>query len=54
MAQSPLINILSKDVDEAYYQMVLNTQIRKEIDHSSLKIVYSPQHGTGFIPVMEV
>lgn len=54
VAQSPLISILSKDVDEAYYQMVLNTQIRKEIDHSSLKIVYSPQHGTGFIPVMEV
>ena len=54
VAQSPLINILSKDVDEAYYQMVLNTQIRKEIDHSSLKIVYSPQHGTGFVPVMEV
>ena len=24
------------------------------MDHSSLKVVYSPQHGTGYVPVMEV
>ena len=52
--QSPFIHVLSKEVDEAYYQMVLDTQIRKEMDHSSLKVVYSPQHGTGYVPVMEV
>ena len=48
-----LIQMLSSDVDEAYYRAVLDIRLR-EVDAKSLKIVYSPQHGTGNVPVREV
>ena len=51
---SSFIQTLTKEIDEAYYQMVLDTRIRKNLDVSNLKIVYSPQHGTGYVPVMTV
>ncbi len=49
-----LIVTLDKTVDDAYEQMVLSTRYRKELDLSDLKVVYSPQHGTGYVPVMNV
>ena len=48
-----LIQTLSSDVDEAYYRAVLDIRLR-EVDTKALKIVYSPQHGTGNVPVREV
>lgn len=48
-----LIQTLGADVDEAYYRSVLDIRLR-EVDAKSLKIVYSPQHGTGNVPVREV
>ncbi|MBO4432707.1 MAG: phospho-sugar mutase [Clostridia bacterium] len=48
-----LIEIIGKDVDEAYYEKVLGIRFNRETDHS-VKIVYTPQHGTGNIPVREV
>lgn len=51
---SSFIQTLTKEIDEDYYQMVLDTRIRKNLDVSNLKIVYSPQHGTGYVPVMTV
>ncbi|MBO7341849.1 MAG: phospho-sugar mutase, partial [Clostridia bacterium] len=48
-----LIQTLGSDVDEAYYRAVLDIRLR-EVDAKSLKIVYSPQHGTGNVPVREV
>ena len=49
---SDLIQTLSLDVDEAYLRAVLDIRLR-EVDAKSLKIVYSPQHGTGNVPVRE-
>ena len=48
-----LIQTLCADVDEAYYRAVLDIRMR-EVDAKGLKIVYSPQHGTGNVPVREV
>ena len=45
-----LISVLDSEIDERYYDAVasisLNPNVKKEI-----KIIYSPQHGTGNIPV---
>ena len=49
-----LVHVLSSDIDNAYYQMVMDTSLNKEMDKSNLKIVYTPQHGTGYIPVTTV
>lgn len=49
-----LIQIVGKDVDEAYYEQVKSIQVNPDIDKSNLKIVYSPQHGTGNVPVRRV
>ncbi len=48
-----MIQTLSSDVDEAYYRAVLDIRLRK-VAAGDLKIVYSPQHGTGNVPVREV
>lgn len=48
-----LVQTLSSDVDEAYYRAVLDIRLR-EVTADDLKIVYSPQHGTGNVPVREV
>ena len=48
-----LIQTLSPDVDEAYYRAVLDIRLR-DVKAQDLKVVYSPQHGTGNVPVREV
>ncbi len=49
-----LINIINKEVDEAYYKEVLNISLRKDLkDKDSIKIVFSPEHGASNIPVRE-
>lgn len=48
-----LIEQLSPSVDEAYYRAVMEIRLR-EVDASSVTVVYSPQHGTGNRPVREV
>ena len=47
---SPLINIIGKDVDEAFIDEVLKLRIRPDVD-KNIKIIYTPFHGTGNIPV---
>ena len=49
-----LITIIGKEIDEAYYAHVMQVAIRSEIKKDAIKIVYSPQHGTGNVPVREV
>ena len=48
-----LVQMIDASIDEKYYQAVssiaLNPDIKKDI-----KVIYSPQHGTGNIPVREV
>ena len=46
--------IIGKEVDEAYYNNVLQQQKNKGIDKKGFKLVYTPLHGSGNIPVREV
>ncbi|HEO65509.1 MAG TPA: phospho-sugar mutase, partial [Spirochaetes bacterium] len=51
------LTYLDDDVDEAYYQKVLGLSIHPEIIkevEDQLKIVFTPLHGTGNIPIREV
>ena len=48
------INYLDSNIDEEYYRDVLKIQIHPEIEKKHTKIVYTPQHGTGNIPVYTV
>ena len=49
-----LIVTLDGSIDEKYYNRVMDIVINPDLDKSNLKIVYSPQHGTGNVPVREV
>jgi phosphoglucomutase len=48
-----LVEIIGSDIDEAYYKEVLNLCFDKETKRK-IKVVYTPQHGTGNIPVRTV
>lgn len=50
----PLINWISGEVDEAYYEAVMGIAINGDVDKDDFKIVFSPQHGTSNIPVRTV
>lgn len=45
-----LIVMLDNTIDEAYYEMVLETNFRKG-PYNNVKLVYSPSHGTGQVAV---
>ena len=44
---------LGDDVDESYYRDVMSISVRPDVK-KDIKIVYSPQHGTGNVPVRTV
>ena len=46
-----LIQIINKETDEAYYELVLGIQKRKDLK-KTIKIAYSPEHGASYVPVM--
>ena len=48
-----LIKVLDSSVDEAYYKKVMGISVTPDVK-KDIKIVYSPQHGTGNVPVREV
>ena len=48
------IVVLDPSMDEAYYAAVMKVALQPDMDKDGLKIVYSPQHGTGNIPVRTV
>lgn len=48
-----LIKVLDSSVDEAYYKNVMSISVTPDVK-KNIKIVYSPQHGTGNVPVREV
>ena len=48
-----LIETLSGDIDERYYSKVMEICVTPDVK-KDIKIVYSPQHGTGNVPVREV
>ena len=49
-----LIELVDSSIDEKYYAAVMSIVINKDVKKDDLKIVYSPQHGTGNIPVRTV
>ncbi len=48
-----LITVLGSDVDESYYKAVMSIQVCPDVK-KDIKIIYSPQHGTGNVPVRTV
>lgn len=48
-----LIKVLDSSMDEIYYNKVMGISVTPDVK-KNIKIVYSPQHGTGNIPVREV
>ncbi len=48
-----LITVVGEEVDEAYYKDVLSIRVCPDVK-KDVKIVYSPQHGTGNVPVRTV
>ena len=49
-----LITVLGPEVDEAYYQAVMSIRRNPDVKKDDFTVVYSPQHGTGNVPVREV
>ncbi|MEG0525878.1 MAG: phospho-sugar mutase [Longicatena sp.] len=52
--QEALIHIIGKEVDEIYYEKVLDIQLNPNIAKDNVKIIFTPEHGTANIPVKEV
>ena len=48
-----LITLLGNEIDEKYYAAVASISVTPDVK-KNIKIVYSPQHGTGNVPVREV
>ena len=48
-----LIKVLDSSMDETYYKNVMSISVTPDVK-KDIKIVYSPQHGTGNVPVREV
>lgn len=48
-----LIKVLDASIDEAYYNKVMGISVTPNVK-KDIKIIYSPQHGTGNVPVREV
>ncbi len=48
-----LINIISEDIDNKYIENVVAQVVNKDIikEQNDISIVYTPIHGTGYIPV---
>ncbi len=46
--------IIGKEIDDAYVEEVKAIQVHPELDKSSFKIVYSPQHGASYEVAMRV
>ena len=49
-----LITVLPRTLDEKYYEAVMGIRLRPNVKAAALSVVYSPQHGTGNVPVREV
>lgn len=52
--QKKLIHWIDKEVDDAYLDRVIGIQNRPEMDKSNVKLIFTPQHGTAYMPVTEV
>lgn len=50
----PLIHIIGKEVDEAYFENVQKQAVHPELDKTGYRLVYTPLHGSGNLPVREI
>ncbi len=48
-----LIELIDASLDEKYYERVMQISVTPNVK-KDIKVVYSPQHGTGNVPVREV
>ena len=48
-----LLSIIGEEIDRAYYEKVLSLQFDPEVKRD-IRVVYTPQHGTGNLPVRHV
>ena len=48
-----LVSVLGSDIDEKYYAAVDSIVLCRDLK-KDIKVVYSPQHGTGNVPVREM
>lgn len=48
-----LVEIVGEEIDETYYEEVLALQFDPD-GEKDIKVVYTPQHGTGNVPVRDV
>lgn len=54
---NPYIEVVGKSVDEAYYNIISKLSLSPDAvsqEGKNLKIVYTPLHGTGYIPVTTI
>ena len=52
-----LLHIIGAEVDEAYYEAIMSLRLHNELGRdamSTLKVVYTPLHGAGAIPVKTI
>ena len=52
-----LFNVVGKEIDEAYYEDVIKQAIHPDLVSRMaprVKVVYTPLHGTGCVPVQEI
>ncbi len=45
---------LSKDIDDEYVKLVEDISLNRDLDKSNFKIVFTPNHGTSFVPAMRI
>ena len=48
-----LLTVIGEEIDRAYYEKVLSLQFDPEVKRD-IRVVYTPQHGTGNLPVRHV
>lgn len=48
------INVVSEEIDKAYFDAVKSIQLNPDVDKNLVKIVFSPEHGTSNIPVRTI
>ena len=55
--ESGLLNMIGKEVDEAYYKATMSLRLAPEVTErhgAEMRIVYTPLHGSGNVPVREI
>lgn len=54
-AKVPGVNtVLTSEIDDKYVDAVLGIRLNPDLDKKGFKVVYTPQHGTSFIPAMKM